>query len=76
MTYKEFYYWLDGYLTNKLENKHIDIVPIVEKMGEVKESDNFGISKPYTVPVPINPIIRTDDPSVPPWQVTCDTKKI
>lgn len=37
LTHKEFYVWLDGYLTGKLENKHIDITPIVEKMGEVKD---------------------------------------
>jgi len=37
LTHKEFYVWLDGYLTGKLENKHIDIVPIVEKMGEVRD---------------------------------------
>ena len=43
LTHKEFYVWLDGYLTGKLENKHIDIVPIVEKMGEVK--DDFDLEK-------------------------------
>jgi len=43
MTYKEFYFWLDGYLTGKLENKHIDITLIVKKMGEVK--DDFDLEK-------------------------------
>jgi hypothetical protein len=43
MTYKEFYYWLDGYLANKLENKQIDITPIVEKMGQV--GDDFSTFK-------------------------------
>jgi hypothetical protein len=33
MTHKEFYIWLEGYLTGKLENKHIEITPIVEKMS-------------------------------------------
>lgn len=45
MTYKEFYIWLDGYLHGKLENKHIDIAPIVEKMGEVNEEPVFDIDK-------------------------------
>lgn len=35
MTYKEFFIWLEGYLTGKLENKKIEIVPIIEKMGQV-----------------------------------------
>jgi hypothetical protein len=37
MTHKEFYIWLEGYLYGKLENKHIDISTIVEKMSHVKE---------------------------------------
>jgi hypothetical protein len=35
MTYKEFFIWLEGYLTGKLENKNVEIAPIVEKMGQV-----------------------------------------
>jgi hypothetical protein len=35
ITYKEFYYWLDGYLANKLESEKIEITPIVEKMSQV-----------------------------------------
>jgi hypothetical protein len=38
ITYKEFYSWLEGYLHGKLENKHIDITPIVQKMSEVKDN--------------------------------------
>jgi len=45
MTYKEFYIWLEGYLHGKLENKHIDIAPIVEKMGKVSEEPVFDIDK-------------------------------
>lgn len=43
MTYKEFYHWLEGYLANKLESEHIDISPIVEKMGQV--GDDFSTFK-------------------------------
>ena len=46
LTHKEFYIWLDGYLFGKLENKHIDIAPIVEKMGEVKDEPRIGIAEP------------------------------
>ena len=31
LTHKEFYIWLQGYLHGKLEDKNIDIAPIVEK---------------------------------------------
>jgi succinate dehydrogenase/fumarate reductase-like Fe-S protein len=37
ITHKEFYNWLEGYLYGKLENKHIDITPIIQKMSEVKD---------------------------------------
>jgi len=39
MTHKEFYIWLEGYLYGKLENKHIEITPIVEKMGQVNDEE-------------------------------------
>lgn len=45
MTHKEFYIWLEGYLYGKLENKHIDIAPIVEKMQYVKDEDEFDLDK-------------------------------
>lgn len=48
MTHKEFYIWLDGYLSakSKEENNgnvyYMDIFPILEKMKEVKpESEDF-----------------------------------
>lgn len=54
LNYKEFYIWLEGYLYGKLGNNHIDIAPIIEKMGEVKEDSNF-FPHPKTT-IPINPI--------------------
>jgi hypothetical protein len=75
MTHKEFYIWLDGYLTGKLENKHIDIVPIVEKMNEVKDDSRIGIAEPYRVPMPINPFPGiSDEPYKPPYKVYCGDK--
>ena len=61
MTHKEFYIWLEGYLHGKLENKNIDIAPIVEKMQEVKDVDPFfsnpkiNVPRFEPVPIPSNP---------------------
>jgi hypothetical protein len=76
MTHKEFYFWLEGYLTGKLEDKNIDISPIVEKMNEVKDNENiFPRISRTTVPSPFNPVImplkKDDDPYKPPFEVTC-----
>ena len=73
LTYKEFYIWLEGYLYGKLENKHIDITPIVEKMGEVNDEPKFGIAEPYRIPTPINPFPKID-PYQPPFEVYCGDK--
>ena len=73
LTYKEFYVWLEGYLYGKLENKHIDITPIVEKMGEVNDDPKFGIAEPYRIPTPINPFPKID-PYQPPFEVYCGDK--
>jgi hypothetical protein len=73
MTHKEFYAWLEGYLYGKLENKHIDITPIVEKMGEVNDEPKFGIAEPYRIPTPINPFPKID-PYQPPFEVYCGDK--
>lgn len=64
LTYKEFFSWLDGYLTGKLENKVIEISPIIEKMSQVK--DEPVITKIerniyYPPSIPVNPIRREDD---------------
>jgi hypothetical protein len=74
MTHKEFYIWLEGYLYGKFENKHIDITPIVEKMGEVKEEKVETLIKTYEqIPIPINPLPKTD-PYSPPFEVYCGNK--
>jgi len=73
MTYKEFYIWLEGYLYGKLENKNIDIVPIVEKMKKVKDVDPFfphpkTLINPIQIPTPHNPFKEDgyDDLGSPP----------
>jgi hypothetical protein len=76
MTHKEFYVWLDGYLTGKLGDTHIAIGPIVEKMKEVKDNVDQPIIKRYDqIPVPVNPVIRTVEPYSPSWDITCKNKK-
>ena len=68
MTHKEFYIWLEGYLYGKLENKHIDISIIVEKMSHVKEEKHESIKiTPFErIPIPINPFPKDDDLGYPP----------
>ncbi len=75
LTHKEFYIWLEGYLYGRLEDEHIQITPIVEKMKDVKDVDPFFPDPTTTVPSPFNPVImplkKDDDPYKPPFEVTC-----
>ena len=75
MTHKEFYIWLEGYLYGKLENKHIDISIIVEKMSHVKEEkyESIKITPFERIPIPINPFPKID-PYQPPFEVYCGDK--
>jgi hypothetical protein len=76
MTHKEFFAWLEGYLTGKLENKHIDIAPIVEKMNlVVDEKPSVSIRQFDQIPVPVNPLPKTNDPFFPHWDITFETKQ-
>ena len=65
LSYKEFYIWLEGYLTGKLEDKNIDISPIVEKMQEVKEIDPFFPNPVTIIPKTFNritvPLFNADE---------------
>ena len=75
LTYKEFYFWLQGYLHGKLEDKNIDIAPIIQKMDLVKEDNKIGISEPFRVPIPVNPFPIQNDPYKPPFEVYCGDKQ-
>ena len=75
LSYKEFYIWLQGYLHGKLEDKNIDITPIIEKMNLVKESGKIDISEPFRIPIPVNPFPIQDDPYKPPFEVYCNDKQ-
>ena len=76
MTYKEFYFWLDGFMTNRSWTSitQADIESIQEKMKEVKEDNRIGIAEPYRVPMPINPFPNDSDPYRPPYEVYCGDK--
>jgi len=68
MTYKEFYIWLEGFMTNRdwAVIKEVDIETIQEKMKDVKDELKIGIAEPYRIPIPVNPIAPPFYPSVNP----------
>ena len=78
MTHKEFYIWLEGFMTNRswTSFKQTDIETIQNKMKEVKESNQPGIFDPNRIPIPVNPFPKTNDPLTPPWEVICKTKDL
>jgi hypothetical protein len=72
ISYKEFYIWLDGFMTNRRWTviQQIDIETIQEKMKQVKDADPF-FPHPRTIvpiPVPSNPFKDDgyDDLGTPP----------
>jgi hypothetical protein len=76
MTHKEFYIWLEGFMTNRswVDFKQIDIETIQEKMKEVKEPTKSGMFDPNIIPIPINPFPDHTDPYKPPYEVYCEDK--
>jgi hypothetical protein len=75
MTHKEFFAWLEGYLHGKLENKHIEITPIVEKMNSVvDEKPKVSIRQFDQIPVPVNPLPNHNH-EFPYWDITFETKQ-
>jgi hypothetical protein len=82
MTHKEFYIWLEGFMTNRSWTviQQSDIEGIQEKMKEVKDVDPFFPNPRTTVPSPFNPIIiplkdNGSDPYESPFKITCETKQ-
>ena len=67
MTHKEFYIWLDGFMTNRRWTviQQIDIETIQEKMQEVKEIDPFFPNPITTIPKTFNrikvPLFNADE---------------
>ena len=79
MTHKEFYIWLDGFMTNRrwTDFKQGDIETIQEKMKEVKDEPQelVKITPFERIPVPINPFPIQDNPYKPPFEVYCNDKQ-
>jgi hypothetical protein len=77
MTHKEFYIWLEGFMTNRdwTVIKQSDIEIIQGKMKKVKDEPKLGVAEPYRVPIPVNPFPIKDDPFKPPYEVYCGTNK-
>jgi hypothetical protein len=76
MTHKEFYIWLEGFMTNRdwTVIKQSDIEIIQGKMKKVKDEPKLGVAEPYRVPMPVNPFPIKDDPFKPPYEVYCGNK--
>ena len=71
LSYKEFYIWLEGYLTGKLED---NMLPIIEKMQEVKDFDPFFPNQRTVVPR-FEPVPLPPNPFNPSYEVYCGTNK-
>jgi hypothetical protein len=75
LTYKEFYVWLDGFMTNRdwTTIKQVDIETIQGKMKKVNNTDPFfpnprTMVSPIQIPIPHNPFKEDgyDDLGSPP----------
>jgi hypothetical protein len=61
MTHKEFYIWMDGFMTNKrlVNFTQSDIEAIQEKMKEVKNGNiEIKIREFDFIPTPVNPLSK------------------
>lgn len=81
MTYKEFYFWLDGFVSQRhwTQYRQDEVNLILEKMKEVNDdSPSLGDLKKrpdwIPIPVPVNPFPPNGDPLTSPFEITCDTK--
>jgi len=78
MTHKEFYIWLDGFVTHRHWTQYtkVEVDLILEKMKEVKDEpqESVKITPFERIPVPINPFPKID-PYSPSWDVTCKNEK-
>lgn len=65
MNYKDFYYWLDGFMTNRSWTtiQQIDIETIQEKLKEVKGDSDINVDKIMGMKNPLNIPINIDMPN-------------
>ena len=80
LTYKEFYIWVDGFMTNRdwTTIRQIDIETLQEKLKEVTDgrSETIMITPFERIPVPVNPLPKNDDPYKPPFEIYCGNENI
>ena len=65
MNYKDFYYWLDGFMTNRSWTtiQQIDIETIQEKLKEVKGDSDINVDKIMGMKNPLSIPINIDMPN-------------
>jgi hypothetical protein len=65
MNYKDFYYWLDGFMTNRSWTiiQQIDIETIQEKLKEVKGDSDVNVDKIMGMKNPLSIPINIDMPN-------------
>jgi hypothetical protein len=65
MNYKDFYYWLDGFMTNRswITIQQIDIETIQEKLKEVKGDSDVNVDKIMGMKNPLSIPINIDMPN-------------
>lgn len=65
MNYKDFYYWLDGFMTNRSWTtiQQIDIETIQEKLKEVKGDSDVNVEKIMGMKNPLSIPINIDMPN-------------
>lgn len=65
MNYKDFYYWLDGFMTNRswATIQQIDIETIQEKLKEVKGDSDVNVDKIMGMKNPLSIPINIDMPN-------------
>jgi len=64
MNYKEFYFWLDGFVTQRhwTQYRQEEIELILQKMKEVKENGDFNYDKLNINPFqPVRPFKKSND---------------
>ena len=64
MTHKEFYIWLDGFMTNRnwTTIQQLDIESIQEKMKEVKDVNPFFPNPKTITPIRFEPVPLPPNP--------------
>lgn len=56
MTYKDFYFWMCGFISGKTELDNTDLEVIQNMLGKVKEENDVKIpNHPKTYTIPFNP---------------------